>query len=184
MARAGATIGIAVGGGCLVGAEIGYGAPVYQAQDVCDTQRGSIQIELSRDGVVELVAPRLVTRVRPDPATLFAMDPSLAGGGMGVNAGMGRVLALVELPVDLAAGTWQIEFERFDGNGNPATPAYSSSVNLPRSRRHSGYAALLPNPSSLGPFPLCGGPGAEPRASLPNSAGVRFPSARWGRASS
>lgn len=39
-------------------------------------------------------------------------------------------------------------------------------VNLPRSRRHSVYAALLPDPESGEPFPFCGGAGAEPPLSL------------------
>jgi len=39
-------------------------------------------------------------------------------------------------------------------------------LNLPRSRRHSLYAALLPNPESGEPFPFCGGAGVEPLLSL------------------
>lgn len=144
--RAGTTISIAVGSDLLEGQRLGFGASDYAALGIPDDPRGRLVFELdttAATGSKLLLEPRVVTRVVPDPATGVSLDPD---AHMLPLVGAAQVLALVDLPEDAPAGTFDLRILRVDRDGR-ALPGPSYRQRL----------EILPNPGLVASFnPLRG----------------------------
>jgi hypothetical protein len=117
--RAGTTAGIAVGSDLLEGGLLGFGASGFDALGITDHQRGRLVFELDTTAVLGAplrLAPRVVTRVLPDPATGLALDPD---AHLLTLSGVAQVLALVDIPADAPVGSFDLRIRREDASGQP-----------------------------------------------------------------
>lgn len=104
-AQAGSTIAIPLVGEETFGETVGYAGP-YAPED---PQRGEISVLLvdSADPQVEIpLSTRYVTRVHADPASEAVID------GRPGQGGLGQILALVDIPPEVAPGTYGLAFAR------------------------------------------------------------------------
>jgi hypothetical protein len=142
--RAGTTVGIAIGGDLLEGSRLGFGASAYTDLGLPDDPRGRLVFELDTSAVTGskvLLEPRVVTRVVPDPATGVALDPDAYFLPF---AGSAQVLALVDLPADAPAGTFDLRIRRVDRDGRALPgPSYRQQLEvLPNPGRVESFNAL------------------------------------------
>lgn len=141
VARAGTTVGIAVGGDLLEGQRLAFGASAYAALGIPEDPRGRLVFELDTSAVTGSklrLEPRVVTRVVPDPATGAAIDPD---AHLLPLAGAAQVLALVDLPADAPAGTFELRILRVDRDGRALPgPSYRQQLEV------------LPNPGGVERF--------------------------------
>lgn len=193
VARAGTTISLLVGSDLLDGEQIGYGTPLFQSLGIPEDQRGLLQIELGTTPPT-LLLPKVITRVRPDPATQFAIDPAGSTlGGFGALMGMSQVVAIANIPGDTPAGTWPITLRRVDGAGQPlGTPLpYSHDITILAStggaedfnplnafaQAGSSDAEITGDIASLYPWPKLG-LGVDPAAAAALHLEMSYPASR------
>jgi hypothetical protein len=123
--RAGTTVGIAVASDVLEGGLLGFGATGFDAFGIADRQRGRLVFELDTTavrGAPLRLAPRVVTRVVPDPATGLSLEPD---AHLVTLSGVAQVLALVDIPADAPVGTFDLRIRRQDADGRPLPgPSY------------------------------------------------------------
>jgi|GEM_PF-5566536 len=141
VARAGTTIGLAIGPETQIGgadAGLAFGTNV-----VSDRQRGFLVFELRQGSTVVATLPtRFVTRVVPDPASeagLTGLVP--ANNGVPLAMPLAQALAMVDIPRTVPTGTYRIYVARSSAPSgspisgpNPAdSPLYEIEILGPQS---------------------------------------------------
>ena len=129
VARAGTTIGLAIGPEAVVFQSMGL---AFGTADVADRQRGFLIFELRQGSVVVATLPtRYVTKVVPDPASEVGLTGlALDHNGTGLPIPLNQALALVDIPTDVPAGSYRIFVKRSNSpsGGSPQNPNPSDSL--------------------------------------------------------
>jgi hypothetical protein len=110
-AIAGTTVGFAVAtDDPTFGGAMAYGSSIYP-----DPQRGVLGIRFAKSGTTLTVPAKMVTRVSADKATPVALTGSMSTpiSGFPSSSALDQVLALVDIPHTLPAGTYTITVRRY-----------------------------------------------------------------------